>query len=99
MNPQLVLQFMSQDLPWAFGLRQAMNEPPHLIAQAPLHEAPFFAALGSYGTQFRVVGADLEQCMAECLAHNPGIQPLPEEHEIKPTVMWRSLQGAPDREG
>lgn len=79
MNPDLVLKFMSQDLPWAFGLRHAVSEPPHMLAQAPLHEAPFFASLGPYGNQFRVIGDDLEECMEECLARHPQIQPIPQE--------------------
>jgi hypothetical protein len=78
MNPNLVLQFMAQDLPWAFGLRHAIAEGPHMLATAPLHEAPFFAVIGPYGNQFRVLGDDLEECLQKCLDHKfETIQPPP----------------------
>lgn len=77
MNPELVLKFMSQDLPWAFGLRHTLDEKPHMLCQAPLHEAPFFAVLGPYGNQFRVIGDDLEDCLEQCLARCPHIQQPP----------------------
>ena len=78
MNPELVLKFMSQDMPWAFGLRHAIEEKPHMLAQAPLHEAPFFAVIGPAGNQLRVLGDDLEDCMEQCLARSPFIQPVPD---------------------
>lgn len=73
---------MSQDLPWAFGLRHAIEERPHMLMQAPLHEAPFFAALGPHGNQFRVLGDDLEECLEECLARCPHIQPIPDDKPV-----------------
>jgi hypothetical protein len=83
MNPALLLQFMSQDQPWAFGLRHAIEQRPHILAEAPLHEAPFFARLGPDGNQLQVIGDDLEDCIQTCLDRSPFIRPVPED---KPTA-------------
>jgi hypothetical protein len=76
MNAALVLQFMSQDKPWAFGLRHALDDRNPMLSEAPLHEAPFFAVLGPHGNQFRVFGDDLEDCMQTCLDHPLNAQEL-----------------------
>lgn len=82
MNPELVLKFMSQNAPWAFGLRYAIQEKSYLIQEAALHEAPFFAAVGPVGNQLKVVGDDLEDCMEQCLSRSPYIQPVPDSSPI-----------------
>ena len=82
MNPELVLKFMSQNVPWAFGLRHAIDERPHLRCQVSLHEAPFFAVLGPIGNQFQVLGDDLEECLEQCLDRSPFIQPVPDAHPV-----------------
>jgi hypothetical protein len=77
MNQELVLKFMSQDVPWAFGLRHTRQESLHLVSQAPLHEAPFFAVKGPYGNQFQVIGDNLEECLRRCLdGIIPQMQPV-----------------------
>lgn len=79
MNPELVLKFMSQDVPWSFGLRATLeSEPAHILAKAPVSEVPFFAALGRPGHQFRVIADNLEECLEQCLSRSPFIQPVPD---------------------
>lgn len=67
MNSELVLKFMSQDQPWAFGLRSVIDRNPPMITESSLKDAPFFAAIGPCHNQFRAIGADLEECMKMCL--------------------------------
>lgn len=91
MNPELVLKFMSQDVPWSFGLRSTLEyEPAHIISQAPLSEIPFFATLGPAGNQFRVIGDSLDECLEQCLSRCPFIQPVPDS---QPTTFVNPPEG------
>ena len=70
MNPELLLKFMSQDDPWAFGLRITRPESDEVRNQVgPIEEMPFFASKGPHGHQFTVIGDDLEECLQNCLDH------------------------------
>ena len=69
LNPELVIKFMSQDDPWAFGLRATRSELDEVQAGAPLGLMPFFASKGPHGHQFTVIGDDLEECLQQCLNH------------------------------
>lgn len=69
MNPELVIKFMSQDLPWSFGIRASRKESQEVVAEASLTEFPFFATKGPDGHQFTAIGDDLEECLQECLEH------------------------------
>lgn len=69
MNPELVLKFMSQDVPWSFGLRHTIVETPEAVKAAPLDEYPFFARLGPPDQQFQVIGSDLESCLQWAIEH------------------------------
>lgn len=69
MNPDLLLKFMSLDVPWALGLRHTLNETPETIKSAPLDEYPFFARIGPPDRQFQVIGSDLEACLQWAVEH------------------------------
>lgn len=72
MNSELVLKFMSQDKPWAFGLRKAANLVPNLDTP-PLEEMPFFASVGEEGNRFTTIGDSLEECLETCLTTVPAV--------------------------
>lgn len=67
MNPELLIKFMSQNDPWAFGLRVTRPEGDEVRKGAPIEELPFFASKGPFGHQFTVIGDDLDECLQECL--------------------------------
>lgn len=78
MNPHVIQSLMSSDLPWSFGLRSTIVESKSIVESFPVEEYPFFAAIGEHGSQFRAIGADLEECIASCARRPVASEPLPE---------------------
>ena len=75
MNSELVLKFMSQDVPWTFGLRAAIPAAPPVndCQTPPPSEMPFFASVGEDGNRFTAIGEDLEECLEVCLRLPPAV--------------------------
>ena len=83
---------MSQDVPWAFGLRAAKDEKAFLVEQVSLEAAPFFAVKGHVGNLFQVIGDDLEECLQMCL-DKPTLQALPQSDQ--PQAAYSMIQPPP----
>lgn len=74
MNPELVLKFMSQEGPWAFGCRDAVCDTKDSpLGDLSTQEFPYFASRGPEGNRFTTVGSDLEECLDVCLNTPPAI--------------------------
>ena len=67
MHIEALMQLFCLNEPWSLGRRNAVAEPEQLQTTAPIDEFPYFASRGPHDSQFRVVGADLDECVERLL--------------------------------